>query len=86
MTCTSLFNLELLEISKDDKNKTTTATQRCLVNEKSERESAVCFPHQWTFFFFLLSTYIYYSTSLPKMLSFECTPSNNIRELSPFGH
>lgn len=34
----------------------------------------------------LLPTYIYYSTSLPEMLSFEYDPLKNIRKLSPFGH
>lgn len=29
---------------------------------------------------------IYHSTSLPKMLSVECDPFKNIREISPVGH
>lgn len=80
MTCTSLFNLELLEISKDDKNKTTTATQRCLVNEKSERESAVCFPHQWAFFFsFSQHTFIiphHYPKCFPSNVLLQTTSEN----------
>lgn len=51
---------------------------------KVKREFTVCFPHQWTSF--LLPTYIYHSTSLPEMLSFECDPLKNTRELYPFGH
>lgn len=35
---------------------------------------------------FLFSTYIYYFTSFPEMLYFECGPLKSIRELSPLGH
>lgn len=34
----------------------------------------------------LLPTYIYYSTPLSKMLSVECDPFKNIRQISPIGH